>query len=88
MTDSIPVNDDLRGIGSDPATVLEYFEMIFLGELNVDVDSRGGRSTLCGLRRKVLFLNLGVTGDTMGLSEMGVGGRDRCRSGGFRMYGT
>lgn len=87
MTDSMPVNDGLRGIGSDPTTVLEYFEMIFLGELNVDVESRGGRSTLCGHRRKkVLFLNLGVTGDTMGLSEMGVGGKDRSRSGDFRMY--
>lgn len=70
-----------------PVIALGYFEMIFLGELNVDVDSRDGRSAFCGLQRKdVLFLNLDVTGDTMGLSEMGVGGKDLFRLGGFCMY--
>lgn len=67
--------------------VVLYFEFRLRGLVKVDAGNRDADSTCRDRGREAGVLSgLGVMGETMGLSEIGVGGRARSRSSGSRMY--
>lgn len=80
-------SDKPRGRSLCAALTTEYLDTSFGGAVTAEMGTGGATPTLCERRREeAVFVNLCAKGETMGLSEMGVGGRDRLRSSGLRMY--
>ena len=79
-----PVDKTFIGKRSVLEGAIGYFEIGIFGEMKADSESRADVSNICGRRQKEL--NSARTGDTWGLSDIGVGGNDLSRSNDFWVY--